>query len=79
MTREVMEICKNLRESDLPLMLRAIEAGKRCGEFWVSEVFHAHERGRVIEAMRISGRFELVTRREALASGRPRMVAVWRG
>lgn len=79
MTREVMQVCRVLRDSDLPLMTRAVEAGKAHGEFWVSDLFHPHERSRAVEAMRLSGMFELITRREVLAKGRPRLVAVWRG
>ena len=78
MTREVMFACRQLRESDLPLMERAVRAGKEYGEFWVSDLFAAHERGRALEAMRISGMFEIETRREVMASGRPRVVAKWR-
>lgn len=78
MTREVMEACRHLRESDLPLMDRAVEAGKKHGEFWVSELFAPHERSQALRAMRLSRMFEIEVRREVMAAGRPRVVAIWR-
>lgn len=79
MTREVMLICKQLRESDLPLMTRAVEMGKRCGEFFVCELFDENERKQAVEAMKISRMFEWEYRKVGEGRGRPRLVAVWRG
>lgn len=79
MTREVMMVCKRLRESDLPLMTRAVEAGKTCGAFYVCELFEQHERSQAMVAMRISGMFAFETERSAGTRGRPRMIARWNG
>ncbi len=78
MRKEVMQVAKNLRESDLPLMDRAVLVGKRDGSFEMADVFQDHERSRAVQAMRLSGMFEFSVVKRGRA-GRPRQVATWRG
>lgn len=77
MRKEVMLAARSLRESDLPLMERAVTIGKRDGSFEMADVFLPHERSRAGQAMRLSGMFDFSVVRRG-KNGRPRQVATWR-